>query len=103
MKTLAAYETEDGNGWEGVTVVEPNRGERLGECVRTAMRHYLKGLDGHEVNDIYGLVIGEVERPLLETVLEHTRGNQTLAARLLGISRSTLRKRLAAYQIGDES
>jgi Fis family transcriptional regulator len=40
---------------------------------------------------------------MLTTVLEHTRGNQTLAARLLGMSRSTLRKRLAAYQIGDES
>lgn len=101
MKTLAAYETA-GDGWEGLTVAKADRGEPLSECVRTAMRHYLRGLDGHEVNDLYRLVIEEVERPLLTTVLEHTRGNQTLAARLLGISRSTLRKRLGIYRIGDQ-
>jgi Fis family transcriptional regulator, factor for inversion stimulation protein len=102
MKTLAAFETE-ADGWEGLTVVRADRGEPLSACVRTAMRQYLRGLDGHEVNDLYRLVIEEVERPLLLTVLEHTRGNQTLAARLLGISRSTLRKRLGIYKIGDES
>jgi Fis family transcriptional regulator len=102
MKTLAAYETE-GDGWGGVTVVPENRGEPLSECVRTAMRHYLRDLDGHEVNDLYRLVIEEVERPLLLTVMEHTRGNQTLAARLLGVSRSTLRKRLGAYHIGNDA
>jgi Fis family transcriptional regulator len=102
MKTLAAYES-DGNGWEGATVVKATRGERIGECVRTALRHYLRDLDGHEVNDLYRLVIEEVERPLLVTVLDHTQGNQTLAARLLGVSRSTLRKRLRTYHIGDES
>ncbi len=106
MKTLAAYETDEamgGDAWEGVTVLQANRSEPLSECVRTALRHYLRDLDGHEVNDLYRLVIEEVERPMFTTVLEHTRGNQTLAARLLGMSRSTLRKRLAAYQIGDES
>ena len=39
----------------------------------------------------------EMERPLLHTVMEHTGGNQTRAAALLGISRSTLRKKLAQY------
>jgi Fis family transcriptional regulator, factor for inversion stimulation protein len=102
MKTLAAFETES-DGWEGLTVVRADRGEPLSECVRTAMRQYLHGLGGHEVNDLHRLVIEEVERPLFQTVLEHTRGNQTLAARLLGISRSTLRKRLADYHIADES
>jgi Fis family transcriptional regulator len=102
MKTLAAFETES-DGWEGLTVVRADRGEPLSECVRTAMRQYLRGLGGHQVNDLHRLVIEEVERPLFQTVLEHTRGNQTLAARLLGISRSTLRKRLADYHIADES
>ena len=40
-----------------------------------------------------------VEEPLLRTVLQHTGGNQTQAAALLGISRSTLRKKLAHYDI----
>ena len=102
MKTAVAYET-DGANWEGLRLVHTNRGEPLSECVRTALRHYLRDLDGHEVNDLYRLVIGEVERPLLLTVLDHTRGNQTMAARLLGISRSTLRKRLGEYHIGGDS
>ncbi|MFW6258516.1 MAG: helix-turn-helix domain-containing protein [Halochromatium sp.] len=31
----------------------------------------------------------------MEAVLEHTRGNQSAAAAILGISRGTLRKKLA--------
>jgi Fis family transcriptional regulator len=60
-------------------------------------------MDGHEVHDLHSLFMEEVERPLLETVLRHTHGNQTLAAKLLGMSRSTLRKRMAVYDINEGS
>lgn len=82
-----------------LTVLQVNRTEPLRECVRRAMRYYLRKLDGHEVNDLHDMVLGEVERPLIETVLDHTRGNQTQAARLLGMSRSTLRKKMAHYGV----
>ena len=49
--------------------------------------------------DLYGLVLSEVEYPLLEIVLQQTRGNQTKAAKLLGISRGTLRKKLKQYDL----
>ena len=85
---------------EGLTVRQANRStEPLSTCVRNAMRYYLRSLDGYEVNDLHQMVIEEVERPLIETVLDHTRGNQTQAARLLGMSRSTLRKKMAHYEI----
>ena len=84
----------------GLKVFQASRTEPLRECVRNAMRHYLESLDGHEVNDLHQMVLGEVELPLIETVLNYTRGNQTLAARLLGLSRSTLRKKMAHYGIG---
>jgi Fis family transcriptional regulator len=48
------------------------------------------------------MVLGEVERTLIETVLDYTQGNQTHAARLLGMSRSTLRKMIAQYGIRQE-
>lgn len=83
---------------ESFSVVRPDKTEPLCDCVRTALRFYFRNLDGHDVNDLYRLVNEEVERPLFESVLEYTGGNQTRAARILGISRSTLRKKIGLYQ-----
>lgn len=66
----------------------------LRACVREALRTYLRQMDGHDVTDLYRFVIDEIEQPLLDAVLEYTGGNQTRAARVLGLSRSTLRKKL---------
>jgi Fis family transcriptional regulator len=101
MKAAAVTKDVEGGGWEGLRVLVTNQTEPLGDCVRNALRFYFHKLGGHEVNDLYQLVLKEVEQPLIETVLEHTDGNQTLAARLLGISRSTLRKKIGQYHIGD--
>lgn len=43
---------------------------------------------------LYRSVLARVEAPLLRHALELSRGNQLKAARLLGINRNTLRKRL---------
>ena len=43
---------------------------------------------------MYDRVISEVERPLLALALGATRGNQLRAARLLGLNRNTLRKKI---------
>ncbi len=81
------------------TVAKNRSKEPLRECVRDALESYFKQLDGHKVSDLYQLVLAEVEQPLLQTVMQHTEGNQTKAAGLLGISRSTLRKKLTLYQL----
>ena len=49
--------------------------------------------------DLYDLVIGEVERPLFKAVLDYTDGNQSQAAGILGINRGTLRKKLRTYSL----
>ncbi|HIC3380745.1 TPA: DNA-binding transcriptional regulator Fis, partial [Salmonella enterica] len=49
------------------------------------------------VNDLYELVLAEVEQPLLDMVMQYTRGNQTRAALMMGINRGTLRKKLKKY------
>ena len=71
--------------------------EPLRLCVQNALQRHFKQLDGHETSDLYRLVMTEVEVPLFESVLNHAGGNQTRAACILGISRSTLRKKLALY------
>ncbi len=44
--------------------------------------------------DLYRRAIAEVEQPLLRLVMERAGGNQLKAARMLGINRNTLRKKL---------
>ena len=69
------------------------------ESVTAAVERYLGDLDGTEPAALYELVLGEVERPLLKTVMEHCCGNRSKAARYLGMSRNTLQKKLEQYQI----
>ena len=82
-----------------LTVTHSKKSEPLRQCVSDAMQRYFLSLNGHGANNLYRLVMNEVEAPLLESVMKHTGGNQTLAATLLGISRSTLRKKLSQYDL----
>ncbi|HVJ86608.1 MAG TPA: sigma-54 dependent transcriptional regulator [Caulifigura sp.] len=47
-----------------------------------------------ELADLYSRFLSTVEKPLLEATLERCNGNQTTAATILGIHRSTLRQKL---------
>lgn len=71
----------------------------LRDHVRASLRRYLEHMDGHEIRDLYDLVIREVEAPMLELVLESVKGNQSAAARILGMSRSTLRKKIKIHDL----
>jgi Fis family transcriptional regulator len=101
MKTGAARLASD-EDWQGFTVLRKNYREPLNECVRNALRFYLRHLGDYEVNDLHRMVMAEVERPTIEAVLEHTQGNQTRTASMLGMSRSTLRKKMSHYGINRE-
>jgi Fis family transcriptional regulator len=71
--------------------------QTLRDSVSVALKNYFQHLDGQPVTDVYNMVLSEVEAPLLEEVLRHTRANQTKAAVLLGLNRGTLRKKLKQY------
>jgi Fis family transcriptional regulator, factor for inversion stimulation protein len=66
----------------------------LREHVARAVRRYLADLDGHADGMLHGLVLREVETPMLGEVMRHCEGNLTRASAILGINRATLRKRL---------
>lgn len=58
------------------------------------LRASLAQKDIVEVNDLYQMVLHQMERPLIKIILEKTRGNQVRAAQVLGINRNTLRKKI---------
>lgn len=67
----------------------------LGECAARAVRRYLSDLGDSQAAGLYRLVLSEIELPLFTEVMRHCGGNQTRAAQILGITRATLRKKLA--------
>lgn len=71
----------------------------LRDSVELALTNYFKNMDGQPVSDVYNMVLQEVEQPLLDAVMEYTKGNQTKAAKVLGLNRGTLRKKLKTYGI----
>ena len=72
---------------------------QLYNAVKHSIRRYLYELDGTQPHDMYDLVLRQVEQPLLEAILEHTKGNQSKAAEFLGLNRGTLRKKLRIYNL----
>lgn len=76
----------------------------LASCVRAAVERYFKDLHGQcPGTSLYETVIAEVEAPLLETVMRQTGYNQCQAAKILGINRNTLRKKLSTYGLNDRA
>jgi Fis family transcriptional regulator len=71
----------------------------IADCVRRSVEKYFQDLDGESPCPMYEMVIRNVEKPLLEVVLAHAEGNQTVAAEMLGINRNTLRKKMQVHKI----
>ena len=64
------------------------------ELVTAALPRFVREAAPVESGRLYKSVMARVELPLLRQALELSGGNQLKAARLLGINRNTLRKRL---------
>ena len=69
----------------------------LQEIVYNLVNNFLNENKGKSINDLYDMILSEVEPPLLQAVMEKKRGNQLQAAKMLGISRGTIRKKLHRY------
>lgn len=67
--------------------------------VERAVREYFVALGDDMPTDLYELILKQVELPLLTVVLEQTRGNQSKCAKILGLNRGTLRKKLKTYNL----
>ncbi|MDA8560478.1 Fis family transcriptional regulator [Nitrospinae bacterium] len=64
-----------------------------------SIRQYVSAMDEESNGHLHELIMGGIEKPLVEIVLKETGGNQTQAANILGVNRNTLRKKIAEYKI----
>jgi Fis family transcriptional regulator len=71
----------------------------LRQNVQEAIRRYLDDMGHSQPESLYRILMAQVEPPLLEEVLRFTRGNQSRTAKILGMTRNTLRTKLNHYDI----
>ena len=107
MRRLAALTREDvidqaavelglHEGRVALPLADALDGDGLAASVERHLARYFNAFDGQLPPDgLYERVLAEMERPLLVLALHATDGNQLRAARLLGINRNTLRKKLS--------
>jgi len=69
----------------------------LQDMVYGLVSRFLAENKGNSIDNLYDMILQEVEPPLLKAVMEKKRGNQLQAAKILGISRGTIRKKLQRY------
>ena len=66
------------------------------------MRERFEGLVEHLIGNGFFLeeAVEILEKTLIVRTLERTKGNQSVAAKQLGIHRNTLQRKIVEYQIG---
>ncbi|MBN1572061.1 MAG: sigma 54-interacting transcriptional regulator [Deltaproteobacteria bacterium] len=59
----------------------------------------IKKMSRHNVEGLYPIVLSRMEIPLIKLVLQETGGNQLKTAKILGINRNTLMKKIKKHKI----
>ena len=73
--------------------------KKIEDCIRDSLEQYFKDLRGTEPHAVHAMIVGTVEKPMLEVVMRHAQGNQSKAADWLGINRNTLRRKLLEHKL----
>ena len=82
-----------------------NDSEHAGFCaelsvfLEKSLGQYIAELDGEPCHHLYNMTFETVEKELFKFVLYHHNGNVSSAAQVLGISRTTLSRKLVAYKL----
>lgn len=71
----------------------------LSVSVSECLDDYFQSLNGHAPVELYEMVLGQIEPPLLKATLRYCDHNQSRAAEILGLNRATLRKKLRQHRI----
>ncbi|WP_011960844.1 MULTISPECIES: DNA-binding transcriptional regulator Fis [Psychrobacter] len=84
---------------QGVDSHAPQDRAPLRHHVQQAVEQYFVELEGESTTNLYQTILQEVEKPLLQVVLKQTQGNQSKTAKILGLNRGTLRKKMQQYDL----
>ncbi len=71
----------------------------LASYVEKKLGDFVRAMNVGSGKNLYPTLMRAVERPLIELALRETNGNQLKAARLLGLNRNTLRKKILEFEI----
>ena len=105
-KAAPAAGTQNGSGAHGARGAAGSAGARqpagsngdsLEGYVFRSLEQYFANLDGAKPHALHEMVLGAIEKPLLQFALQRCDGNQSAAADLLGMNRNTLRRKLQDY------
>lgn len=70
------------------------------DVVELKISRFLDRMGTFHPENMYELIMSKVEKPLLTQILRRVGGNQVQAAKILGINRNTLRKKMKEYGLG---
>ena len=69
------------------------------ERLRIKLKKYFNSLDGEEAHDVMKMVLDDVEPVVIQYVLDRVNQNQSRAAKILGLNRGTLKKKIDLYKL----
>ena len=71
----------------------------LFDLLQREIKKMISGIGRQEQGNIYPLIMREVEKTIIELVLQEAHFNCLLASRILGISRSSLYRKIESLKI----
>jgi Fis family transcriptional regulator len=71
----------------------------LHDCIHRKLERYFTQLDEESASGVFKMVAQQTETATLQFVLDKVNQNHSEAARILGINRATLKKKVALYQL----
>ena len=81
-------------------IVKNLSSSNLSSVVKKEVKTFIKNMNGNgSKSNMHSLFLNDIEKTLIDTVLETCKGNVTKSADFLGISRGTLIKRIKEYDL----
>ena len=73
------------------------------ELLRRDIKRMIAGTERHNKGNIHPLIMNELEKYIIDIVLQDTKYNYLLASKMLGIGRSTLYRKIEALGITEHA